>query len=277
LTTTQKKQHPIVYIVSDSIGETAELVTRAATSQFNSGNAEIRRFPFVNNVDEIVDIVQHAAKDKSLIIFTLVMPNLKEILLHEANKHNVIVVDILGPALDALKQLTGKEPHFEPGLIRRVNEEYFKRVEAIEFAVKYDDGKDPRGITKADIIVMGVSRTGKTPLCMYLAHKGIKTANIPLVPEIEVPEEIFSVPARHIVGLMIQPDYLIHIRQERLVSLGLPAGAQYAKPERIYKELEYAQEVMQKIGCPIIDVTKKAVEETANKVLEIYYKTLRSH
>ena len=277
MTTIQKKQHPIVYIVSDSIGDTAELVTRAATSQFNSGNAEIRRFPFVNNADEIVDIVQQAAKEKSLIIFTLVMPSLKEILLHEADKHNVIVVDILGPALDALKQLTGKEPHFEPGLIRRVNEEYLKRVEAIEFAVKYDDGKDPRGITKADIIVMGVSRTGKTPLCMYLAHKGIKTANIPLVPEIEVPEEIFSVPARHIVGLMIQPDYLIHIRQERLVSLGLPADAQYAKPERIYKELEYANEVMQKIGCPIIDVTKKAVEETANKVLEVYYKTLRSH
>jgi regulator of PEP synthase PpsR (kinase-PPPase family) len=159
--------------------------------------------------------------------------------------------------------------------MRKVDEEYFARVEAIEFAVKYDDGRDPRGITEADVVVLGVSRTGKTPLCMYLAHKRIKAANVPLVPEVPVPNEVFSVPSHRLVGLTIQPDYLFSIRQERLKTLGLPADAEYANAERIRRELAYAEDVMHRLGCVIIDVTGKAVEETASKVLEVYYRGLR--
>jgi len=268
-------RHPVIYIISDSIGETAELVGRAAASQFDSGNAEIRRVPYVTHPEEIPEIVAQAARDAGIIIFTLVMPHLREMLLKEAHRHGLPAVDILGPVLEALEGVTGRKPRFEPGLMRKVDEEYFRRVEAIEFAVKYDDGKDPRGITEADIVVLGVSRTGKTPLCMYLAHKRIKAANIPLVPEVPVPPEVFSLPLNQVVGLTIQHDYLVTIRRERLKTLGLPAEAEYASKERVEKELAYAEEVMCRIGCAVIDVTGKAVEETASKVLEIYYRGRR--
>lgn len=272
----QNRVQPVIYIVSDSIGETAELVGKAAASQFDSGGAEIRRVPYVSHPEEIPEIVAQAAQESGVIIFTLVMPNLRKSLLSEAAKYGLPAVDILGPVLNALRWVTGREPRFEPGLMRKVDEEYFRRVEAIEFAVKYDDGKDPRGITEADVVVLGVSRTGKTPLCMYLAqYKRIKAANIPLVPEVPVPPELFPLSSNRVVGLTIQPDYLVWIRRERLRTLGLPAEAEYAHEERVQKELAYAEEVMHRIGCTVIDVTGKAVEETASRVLEIYYRGRR--
>ncbi|WP_003544295.1 pyruvate, water dikinase regulatory protein [Desulfotomaculum nigrificans] len=270
-----KDDHPIVYIVSDSIGETAELVAKAAVSQFNSGNVEIRRVPYVNDPQDIVDVVDEAQGNNCIIAFTLVLPELREVLVREADRHHIPTVDIMGPFLDALTLITSGPPKLEPGLVRKLDEEYFRRVEAIEFAVKYDDGKDPRGITRADIVILGVSRTSKTPLSMYLAHKRIKAANVPLVPEVAPPQEIFNLPPNKVIGLTIKPQQLNIIRTERLKTLGLTSHADYASHERILKELEYAEGIMKRIGCPIIDVTNKAVEETASKVLEIYYRSGR--
>jgi len=268
----EAKPKPVVYIISDSIGETAELVVRAAASQFNGGYVEIRRVPYVNDTAEIPEIIEEASHFNSLIAYTLVLPELREVIKAEAKKHSVLTVDIMGPTLDALTQLEGCQPKLEPGLVRRMDREYFRKVEAIEFAVKYDDGKDPRGIVRADLVVIGVSRTSKTPLCMYLAHKSIKVANVPLVPEVAPPEEVFHLPFHKVIGLTIRPSQLNEIRQERLKALGLTSNADYASMERILKELEYAEKVMKKIGCPVIDVTNKAVEETASRVMEIYYK-----
>lgn len=266
---------PVIYIISDSIGETAELVARAAASQFNHGNVDIRRVPYVTHPEEIPEIIEEARGFPSIIVFTVVLPELRETLLREAARHDIPAVDIMGPVMAALSRVTTATPKLEPGLMRKVDEEYFRRVEAIEFAVKYDDGKDPRGITQADIVVLGVSRTGKTPLCMYLAHKGIKAANIPLVPEVPPPEEIFNIPPHRLIGLVIDPGKLLSIRRERLRTLGLPADADYANQERILKELAYAEEIMRRAGCSVIDVTNKAVEETAGRVLEIYYRGKR--
>ncbi|AEG59437.1 pyruvate, water dikinase regulatory protein [Desulforamulus ruminis] len=267
-----KNDTPVVYIVSDSIGETAELVAKAAVSQFNGGNVQIRRVPYVNDPQDIVNIVDEARGENCIIAFTLVLPELREVLVREADKHHIPMVDIMGPFLDALTLITSGPPKLEPGLVRKLDEEYFRRVEAIEFAVKYDDGKDPRGILRADLVVLGVSRTSKTPLSMYLAHKRIKAANVPLVPEVAPPQEIFNLPPHKTIGLTIKPGQLNIIRTERLKTLGLTSHADYASPERILKELEYAESIMKRVGCPIIDVTNKAVEETASKVLEIYYR-----
>ncbi len=266
------KPRPVIYIISDSIGETAELVVRAAASQFNGGEVEIRRVPYVNDTSEIPEIVEEASHFNSLIAYTLVLPELRETITAEAKKHSVLTVDIMSPMLDALTKLEGQQPKLEPGLVRKMDREYFRKVEAIEFAVKYDDGKDPRGIMRADLVVIGVSRTSKTPLCMYLAHKSIKAANVPLVPEVAPPEEIFNLARHKVVGLIIRPSQLNEIRRERLKALGLTSNADYASMERILKELEFAEKVMKKAGCSIIDVTNKAVEETASRVLEIYYK-----
>lgn len=262
----------VIFIISDSIGETAELVARAAVSQFNSGGVEIRRVPYVNDPSEIPEILEEVRQYRSLIAYTLVLPELREALTREAEKYNIMTVDIMTPMLDALTRLNGRQPKLEPGLVRKMDQEYFRKVEAIEFAVKYDDGKDPRGIVRADLVVIGVSRTSKTPLCMYLAHKRIKAANVPLVPEVSPPEEIFSLPPHRLIGLTIRPSLLNEIRRERLKSLGLTSNADYASMERILKELEYAESVMRKAGCSVIDVSNKAVEETASRVLEIYYR-----
>jgi regulator of PEP synthase PpsR (kinase-PPPase family) len=159
-------------------------------------------------------------------------------------------------------------------LLRKVDEMYYRRVEAVEFAVRYDDGKDPRGITQADIVLVGVSRTSKTPLSMYLAHKRVKVANVPLVPEVAPPEELYKVERGKVIGLVIKPELLNNIRTERLKTLGLSGQASYANFERILEELEFADKIMKKLGCPVIDVTNRAVEETASKILEIYYRRL---
>ncbi|MFZ5596839.1 MAG: pyruvate, water dikinase regulatory protein [Bacillota bacterium] len=272
----EEKSRPTVYIISDSIGETAELVAKAAASQFNGGNVDVRRVPYVNDIGEIPDIVQEASVYNSIIAYTLVLPEFREALVNEAKKYNLITVDIMTPMLDALTRVIGKAPRLEPGLVRKMDEEYFRKVEAVEFAVKYDDGKDPRGIERADLVIIGVSRTSKTPLCMYLAHKMIKVANVPLVPEVAPPREIFSLPPHKLIGLTVSPQHLNEIRKERLKTLGLTAHADYASMDRILKELEYAEGIMKKVGCSIIDVTSKAVEETASRVLEIYYRGERN-
>ncbi|MFC4076720.1 pyruvate, water dikinase regulatory protein [Salinithrix halophila] len=264
-------QH-IVYILSDSVGETAEFVVRAASSQFNGGEVDIRRIPYVDDKKIIRETVMAAAETKGMIAFTMVVTELQEYLKGEAARLSVPVVDIMGPMLEGLSGLFGRQPKREPGLVRRLDDEYFRKVEAIEFAVKYDDGRDPRGLLRADIVLVGVSRTSKTPLSMYLAHKRLKVANVPLVPEVEPPEELYMVPAEKCIGLTIHPDQLNGIRRERLKSLGLTSRANYANMERILTELEYSEKVMKRIGCPILDVSNKAVEETANIILDLFRK-----
>jgi regulator of PEP synthase PpsR (kinase-PPPase family) len=265
---------PRVFIISDSIGETAEMVVRAVTSQFDSGKIELRRIPNVSERDTIDEVVRQAAESHSLIAYTLVVSDLVDYLNDQAAALGVITVDILSPLMNAISRTTGLEPHREPGILRKVDEVYFRRVEAIEFAVRYDDGKDPRGIMLADIVLVGVSRTSKTPLSMYLAHKRIKVANVPLVPEVKPPDELYNVEKGRLIGLTIHPEQLNSIRRERLKTLGLNADASYANEERILQEMEYSHEIMRKLGCPVIDVTNKAVEETASKIMEIYYRRL---
>ncbi|EGL83430.1 phosphotransferase ydiA [Caldalkalibacillus thermarum TA2.A1] len=264
----QRSEKPKVFIVSDSVGETAELVTKAAASQFDMSQIELRRIPYVDDVVTINEVISMAKDTESIIVFTLVVPELREHLLTEAKKANIKAIDIMGPMIDGLQLLFKQPPRFRPGIIHQLDEDYFRKVEAIEFAVKYDDGRDPRGLLRADVILIGVSRTSKTPLSMYLAHKRVKAANVPLVPEVAPPEELFKVDPDKCVGLTIMPEKLIEIRSERLKALGLQPQASYANLERIKAELAYARQVMDQIGCQVIDVSNKAVEETANIILQ---------
>lgn len=261
-----------VYVVSDSIGETAEMVARAAAEQFKLTEYEIRKYPYVSNEEQIMEVIDEALLHPSIIVFTTVLENLRSKLSYECSKHNIPVVDILSPVINVFEEFIGKPPAYEPGIIHKLDERYFRKVEAIEFAVKYDDGKDPRGVTKADIVLIGVSRTSKTPLSMYLAHKNLKVANIPLVPEVPVPPELFKINPKKIIGLTTNPVKLEEIRIERLKALGLSNTASYANLERILEEIDYAEGIMKKMGCPIIDVSTKAVEETAGIIIEIIKK-----
>jgi [pyruvate, water dikinase]-phosphate phosphotransferase / [pyruvate, water dikinase] kinase len=266
------KEMPVIYIISDALGETAEFVSRAAAAQFNGVRTRIRKVPYVRDEAHLDDILEEAVEDQAILAYTLVLRELRDYLESKALEKGLRTVDILGPLMNMLSAETGLEPSYIPNITHRLDEQYFRKVEAIEFAVKYDDGKDPRGVLYADAVLIGVSRTSKTPLSMYLAHKGIKAANIPLVPEVSPPQELFAIPPQKVIGLTLRPDLLNQIRTERLKTLGLGASADYASLERIMQELEYARGIMRKVGCPIIDATGKAVEETASMILEILFK-----
>ncbi len=259
----------IVYVISDSVGETAQQVTKAALSQFNIENDyEIRRFPYVADENFLMEVLESGKSEEAVIVYTLVSENLLNITKEFCEKEDLSHIDLMTPLLKQISKKTGKSPKREPGVIRKLDERYFKRVEAIEFAVKYDDGKDPRGILKSDIVLLGISRTSKTPLSMYLANKNIKVANVPLVPEIPIPKEVFEIDPKKIMGLTNTPEKLNSIRNERLKALGLSSNASYANVERILQELDYAEKVMKKVGCPVIDVSNKAIEETAGIILD---------
>lgn len=266
------KEIPVIYIISDALGETAEFVSRAAAAQFNGVRTKIRKVPYVRDEAHIEEILEEALNEDAILAYTLVLKDLRDYLERRAKEKNLRTLDILGPLINMLSLETGLEPSYIPNITHRLDEQYFRKVEAIEFAVKYDDGKDPRGVLYADVVLIGVSRTSKTPLSMYLAHKGIKAANIPLVPEVSPPQELFSISPQKVIGLTLRPDLLNTIRTERLKTLGLGAAADYASLERIMQELEYARGIMRKIGCSIIDATGKAVEETASQILEIIFK-----
>ncbi|HZG13627.1 MAG TPA: pyruvate, water dikinase regulatory protein [Candidatus Bathyarchaeia archaeon] len=267
------RQGQLIYVVSDSIGETAELVVRAAASQFDGHLIDVHKYPYIEDKDAIDEIIASAKESKAMIVFTLVIPELKDYMLQVARANHVPVIDVMGPLMVTLQQTLKVKPTNKPGLVRRLDEEYFRRVDAIEFAVKYDDGRDPRGLLRADVVLIGVSRTSKTPLSMYLANKRLKVANVPLVPEVEPPEELFELPPERVIGLTISGEQLNGIRTERLKALGLTAQANYAALDRIQQELQYSQKIMQRLGCPVIDVSNKAVEETANIILEMIRKS----
>ncbi|WP_408011433.1 pyruvate, water dikinase regulatory protein [Pseudalkalibacillus sp. A8] len=267
-----KNKTKIVYVVSDSVGETAELMVKAVAAQFNGGDVEIQHISYVEDKKDLQNIITAAKYSNSIIAYTIVIPSLKEYLDVKAREQGIIAIDLMDPLIKAFMQKFNQEPKWEPRLMRKLDENYFRRVEAIEFAVKYDDGQDKRGITSADIVLIGVSRTSKTPLSMYLAHKRYKVANVPLVPEVAPPEELFHIPRDKCVGLVITPEKLNEIRKERLKNLGLMAQANYANLDRILKELDYAEKIMRRIGCPIINVSNKAIEETADLILAMLKK-----
>lgn len=263
---------PYIYILSDSVGETAERVMKAGLSQFKDEKYIIRRIPYVNDKETIDQSLQKIKGKNGLIGFTILNPVLRDYLNVQAKKINIQTIDIMGPVLETLEQQFRKSPLLEPGLVYTLDDDYFKRIEAIEFAVQYDDGRDTRGISRADIILLGVSRTSKTPLSQYLALKRLKVANVPIVPEVNPPKELFAVEPNKCIGLSISPEKLIGIRLERLKSLGLGNEASYANIERIHEELNYFNQIVEKIGCHVIDVSTKAVEETANIIMQIIQK-----
>lgn len=263
-----------IYVLSDSVGETGEQMTKAAISQFNYGNYSIKTFPFITSKEQIMEIIKAASKIPSVVVYTLVVEDLKDVIIEKGIEYDVPTVDLLTPALIAIEEVLGIEPRGESGLIRKLDENYFKKVEAVEFAVKYDDGKDPRGVKKADIVLVGISRTSKTPLSMYLAHKNYKVANVPLIPEVPAPLEIFQKQRKKVIGLVADPYKLNEIRQERLKSLGLSFNANYANLSRINEELEYSRDIMKKLGCLVIDVSNKAIEETAGIIINYMRKNM---
>jgi regulator of PEP synthase PpsR (kinase-PPPase family) len=217
---------------------------------------------------QLINMVKLGAQAPCMFAYTFVRADLRETLAAEADKLGVASVDLLGQMLHTLGGALGVEPAQEAGLVHSKDEEYFKRMDAIDFAIKYDDGKSPDGLLRADLVLVGVSRTSKTPTCMYLAqNQGLRTANVPLVPGVAPPRVLFELPPDKVVGLTVNPDLLTEIRNSRLSSLGLPPESNYANRDKIREELALATTVFRRLRCPVVDVTYKAIEETASEIL----------
>lgn len=267
---TQDSQSTI-FIISDGTGETASTMIRAALVQYADEDINIVRCKNVRTEEQIESLIDDVYARKGIIVFTMVSPQMSRKVIESAAQKGITAVDLMGPLLTAFNTYFGHtSPGHTAGLLRAVDEQYFKRIEAIEFTVKHDDGKTLTHIDQADIILVGISRTSKTPLSIFLSHKGWKVANVPLVLHTPPPPELFKVDQRRIVGLTIDPESLTRIRKKRLEKFGQDPGGEYANMAHIHKEIEYASNIFkQNRRWPVFDVTDRALEETAAEIVRV--------
>lgn len=256
-------------ILSDSTGETAERVVRAALLQFPEAGANLRVHTRIRTQEAVQPILERAAAEGALVVFTVVSPELREYIHKLSYEMKLESLDVIGSLIGKMSVFLEREPINLPSGMSPLSDEYFRRIEAVEFTVKSDDGKEPRNFKKAEIVLVGVSRTSKTPLSTLLAQRGYKVANLPLVPGVSVPTELEEAPQERIVGLTIGLDPLVEIRKARLKQLGMSVDAAYGLKEQVKEELEYAERLFRDHPTwPIIDVTGRAIEETAVIILE---------
>lgn len=257
----------LVFTLSDSSGETAEAVAKAALVQFPPGRASIYKLPQVRSTQQLAALIRELASGKAIIAYTLVLPEFRETLEAEAAKYQIPTIDLLSPLIARIASITSTPPLSQPGRLHIMDESYFRKIEAVDFAIRFDDGKNTDGIKQADVVLLGVSRTSKTPNCMYLAHHfGLKAANVPVVCGVDPPLSLFQIPSRKIIGLHIDPHVLQGIRTTRAQVLGLPADTEYADFERISLEVKQAKKLFRELKCHVIDVSAKAIEETSSEI-----------
>jgi regulator of PEP synthase PpsR (kinase-PPPase family) len=255
-------------VLSDSTGETAEKVVRAALLQFPRAPAEVRLYPRLRSKEAVRPVLEKAAQDRSLCVFTFVGPELREYVHSVTAELHLEAIDVIGSLIGKLGTFLDREPINVPSVMLPLSDEYFRRIEAVEFAVKSDDGKEPRNFKKADLVLVGVSRTSKTPLSTLLAQRGLKVANLPLVLNVPPPKQLDEAPTDRTIGLTIGLEQLCEIRQARLRQLGMPQETNYGMREHVREEIEYANELFRQRGWPVVDVTGRAIEETAIIILE---------
>jgi len=259
-------KNPIsIHVVSDSLGETGEMVARAAAAQFADDGFRIERLVKITDPEMLAEVVHAHCGEHCIFFYTLVDDSLR-VAMEELCSEGVNGVDLLGPSVALLQRVTGLEPTGEAGGIRRTDEEYFQRIDAMEFAVIHDDGRNPEGLIDADVVLVGVSRTSKTPLSMYLAFRGLRVANVPLAPGVEPPAQLFDVDPRKIFGLVTSADVLLEIRVERMKEIGTWVP-RYAEREAVELELEEARALMRRLGCLVVHTENRAVEEAAQEIV----------
>lgn len=262
-----EKQGLTIFILSDGTGETADQMIKAAIVQYVRSGLRIIRYKNVRTEAQVAAIFEEAHHVNALVVYTVVTENIRIFIRKMSEQTSIASVDLLGPLMEILSTFLKKDPKSEPGIFHQVNENYFKRIEAIEFTVKHDDGKYPDNLEAADIILVGLSRTSKTPLSIYLSYKGWKVANVPVVKDIPLPERLFTTDQRKIVGLIIDPEHLVRIRKERLLKMGEDPSSDYANFDRVMEEIEYCKDIFKKNRrWPVFDVSGKALEETAAEV-----------
>ena len=261
-----------IYLISDSTGETLDRIFLALKSQFKNFNYKINQYSFTRTENQIMQILDICKKQKnSIILYTIVDSKLVKFLSNESNKIKIPCFGVLGNLILSFSKLLHQKATHKPSGQHIMDEEYYKRIEAIQFTMSHDDGKKISDLNKSDIILLGVSRTSKTPTSIYLANRGYKTCNIPLVPRQDLPDKLIKNPKIScVIGLIAEPSRLSDVRKNRINSLRENRPSEYTDVEKIISEIEVSKKLFKKYNWPIIDVTRKSVEETAASVIKIY-------
>ena len=261
-----------IYLISDSTGETLDRIFSAIKAQFKNINYKISTYSFTRTENQILKILSGAEKDNNpIILYSIVDSNLAKYLANTSNDKKIPCFGVLGDLILSFSKLLNQKASHEPSGQYALNEDYYKRIAAIQFTMNHDDGNLVKDINKSDIILLGVSRTSKTPTSIYLANKGFKTSNVPLVNENSIPEILKKNPKiTCIIGLNTEPERLVEIRKNRMNSLKETENKSYTNFEKIKKEVENAKNTFKKYEWPMIDVSRKSVEETAASIIKIY-------
>jgi regulator of PEP synthase PpsR (kinase-PPPase family) len=257
-----------IHVISDSTGETAAKLAEAVESQFPDQEFELVRHPRITSLDDVQLAAARARGRRAVVMFTLVEPELRDAMRMLCKRYRLHYCDLLGHPLEAVARVSGRPATMRPRAQPNLDSGYFKRMAAIEFAVRYDDGVAPHGLKDADIVLVGVSRSSKTPLSMYLGYLGYKTANVPIVKGIEPPKELWEIDPAKVVGLTIDAAALAGIRSRRVRDMR-SSKRRYADLNDIYEELEEAEAVHRRLGCPVIEVSNLAIEETARRIIRL--------
>ena len=260
-----------VYLISDSTGETLDRIFMALKAQFSNFNYELNQFSFTRTENQISTILKDAKnKDSPIILYTVVNSKLAKFLSEEANKIQIPCFGVLGDLILNFSKILNQKATHQPSAQHVLDEDYYKRIEAIQFTMNHDDGNNTENILESDIILIGVSRTSKTPTSIYLANKGLKTSNIPLVNDMSIPKEVIKSSTICIIGLTTEAERLYDIRRNRLNSLKENEASDYTSLEKIRDEIDQSRKIFKQNKWPIIDVTRKSVEETAASIIKIF-------
>jgi len=256
-------------IASGSTGASAELLVNTALAQFPEGRVRVAIFPNLREREQIDELIARAQESNAAVIHTLVDGSLRTYLVEQAQRQGVVAIDLMGTLLTHLSEKLGQQPLGKPGLYRLLRKSYFDRVTAIEYTMAHDDGKDPANWHQADIVISGVSRSGKTPLSLYLSVLGWKVANVPVVLGLDLPDAFYRLDKQRVIGLTIEAGQLAVLRQQRQRHLGVPALSDYTSPQKVYEEVQYALDFFKRLGISIVDVTDKPIETSAEEVIRI--------
>ncbi len=262
------ESYPPVYVVSGGNGASGEQLVETVLVQFPDFQIPIIKMTHIRQREKIEEIVAKTQATNGTIVHTLVDKDLREFLVNRGNENNVATIDLMGPLFERLIHLLGQKPKEQPGLYRRLRQSYFDRVEAIEFTMNHDDGKNPQGLLRADLVLTGVSRSGKTPLSMFLAVLGWKVANVPIIPDSPIPPELFKIDRRRVFGLDIDYERLMIHRRKRQENMRLISTSSYTNPRAVFEEIEAAKKIFKKHGFAVIQVTDKSIETSAGELID---------
>lgn len=266
-----KRSH-VVYIVSDATGATGHRVVQAALAQFGAADVTLEVRPGVRETEQVQQLVREAAQAGGTIVHTLVVPELRALMVAEGREHHVVTIDLMGPLVARLSECLELAPEARPGILRQLDEDYLHRIEAIDFAVRHDDGRNPDDLTQAELVLVGVSRTSKTPISIFLAYRGWRVANVPIIADLEPPPILRLVDRSKILAVTIDPERLVLLRKARANRMGIGSSRSYASLEHVRRELDWADLLIRRERWATVDVTNKSIEECAAEIIALQHR-----